>query len=125
MSAPDVRRTLTIAAPPSAVYQALTQRDGLRGWWSTGTVLDGDHIRFVWSDTDHTTFRVDRLDEPSRVEWTCVAQHDGNLPQPDEWVGTAVSFALNDVGEGTRLDFLHAGLADLECGDVCSGGPPR
>jgi uncharacterized protein YndB with AHSA1/START domain len=121
----DVRRSLTIAAPPAAVYAALVQPEGLRGWWSTHAEVAteaGGLTRFVWSDTDYTTFRVDRLIEPARIDWTCVGQHDSNLPKPDEWVGTTVSFCLTDEEGNTRLDFVHRGLAPLECGDVCSGG---
>lgn len=121
----DVRRTLTIDAPPQRVYDALVRPEGLRGWWSARADVStavGGTTRLAWSETDHTTFRIDRLVAPSQVEWTCVAQHDANLPEPDEWLGTSVSFRLSGDGEATRLDFVHRGLADLECGDVCSGG---
>jgi uncharacterized protein YndB with AHSA1/START domain len=121
----DVRRSLVVAAPCPAVYAALVEPDGLRGWWSARAEVStavGGLTRFVWSATDHTTFRIDRLVEPEAVDWTCVAQNDGQLPHPDEWVGTTVSFRLAEEGGGTRLDFVHRGLADLDCGDVCSRG---
>lgn len=124
-AAPDTRITLTLDAPAGAVYAALVEPAGLRGWWSTAADVStdvGGTIRFPWSETDFTSFRVDRLDAPSAVDWTCVAQRDGHLPTPEEWVGTSVSFRLTPEGETTRLDFVHHGLAALECGDMCARG---
>ena len=121
----DVRRTLTIDAPRAAVYRALVEPEGLRGWWSTRAEVataEGGQTRFVWSATDYTTFRVDRLDHLAAIDWTCVDQRDSNLPEPDEWVGTTIAFRLEEDEGRTRLVFVHRGLAELECGDMCSGG---
>ena len=123
----DFRTRVTLRAPAGSVYRALTTPDGLRGWWSAdadvGTEV-GERIRFNWSASDYTEMRVDGLDPDVAVDWTCVAQHDRNLPDPREWVGTTLSFRLSPRPDGaTRLDFVHRGLRPkLDCYDACENG---
>jgi uncharacterized protein YndB with AHSA1/START domain len=115
-------------ASPAAVYDALATPGGSRGWWSThgdgdAAAIAGQHIRLDWSDDDHVVFRVDAADRPAALRWTCVAQHDRNLPRPDEWVGTSVIFSLTADGDGTLLHFEHQGLTPtLECFGACRDG---
>src|SRR5258705_7465887 len=85
-------------AAPAAVYDALATPGGTGGWWSTDADSDaaaiaGQHIRLNWSDGDHVVFRVDAAERPAALRWTCVGQHDRNLPRPEEWVGTSVIFS--------------------------------
>jgi hypothetical protein len=108
------------------VYDAPARPGGASGWWSTsGDVVtrEGALLRLNWSGGDHVVFRVDRAERPAAMRWTCVAQHDGSLEPPDEWVGTTLSFAFADEGGATRLDFVHHGLVpQLECFGVCERG---
>jgi uncharacterized protein YndB with AHSA1/START domain len=124
--AADYRCTLVLHAPRTVVYDALTTPAGLTGWWTTDAdvaTTAGSQIRFNWSPTDHTTFRIDRLTPPTTLAWTCIAQHDTNLPHPDEWVGTTIGFELTDHDDGTQLTFIHHGLTPhLDCYDVCHSG---
>src|SRR5262249_28174324 len=54
-SAPDegsYRRGLLVAAPPSAVYEALTTLEGIAGWWTPlveGVPTAGGQIRLVFA----------------------------------------------------------------------------
>lgn len=116
---------LTLNAPATVVYDALVMPAGLRGWWSTDADVAthvGGRTRFNWSASDHTVFRIDRLTPASEIDWTCTNQCDRNLPQPDEWVGTRVSFRLTeDVGK-TRLSLVHYGLRPLACYEQCQRG---
>jgi uncharacterized protein YndB with AHSA1/START domain len=115
-------------ASPAAVYDALATPGGTTGWWSTDGDSDpatnaGEHIRLNWSDDDHVVFRVDAAERPASLRWTCVAQHDRNLPRPDEWVGTSVIFSLTADGDGTLLHFEHQGLTPrLDCFGMCRDG---
>lgn len=127
MSSSDYTAHAHYAAQPAAVYQALTTPDGLRGWWGTDATvgtLPGERIRFRWSATDFTELQIEHLVADQEVLWTCVAQHDQNLPHPDEWLATRVHFVLHrDDANGTELHFTHHGLRpNLACYDICAGG---
>ena len=117
--------TTSIAAAPSAVYAALTTERGLTGWWSARAEVGkrvGETIRFHWSGTDHTTMRIELHELDKRVRWTCVDQWDRNLPEPDEWVGTAIQFDIAPTDGGCDLTVTHEGLMNLACGDACNLG---
>jgi uncharacterized protein YndB with AHSA1/START domain len=115
-------------AAPGAVYDALATPAGAGGWWtsdgdSDAAAIPGRHIRLNWSDDDHVIFFVDAAERPTALRWTCVEQHDRNLPQPDEWVGTSLVFSLIADGGGTLLEFEHQGLTPkLDCFGACRDG---
>jgi uncharacterized protein YndB with AHSA1/START domain len=122
----DFRSALAIDASPAAVFDALLVPAGPQGWWSTdGSAARelGGTIRLNWSPATFVEFRIDRLDRPDATDWTCVAQHDDNLPRPDEWVGTTLAFRLREEAGGTHLSFVHRGLEPaLDCYDLCARG---
>jgi uncharacterized protein YndB with AHSA1/START domain len=122
----DFRTEVEIAAAPTAVFDALMTPAGPGGWWSTDGTVDaraGGSIRLNWSRTDFIDFRIERLDRPGAVDWVCTAQHDANLPEPDEWLGTALCFRLREHGTGTLLRLVHRGLEPkLDCYDMCARG---
>ena len=114
-------------ASPEAVYDAIARPGGSDGWWTTdGDAVGaaGQRIRLNWSDDgDYVVFRVDVADRPTAMIWTCVEQHDRNLPQPNEWLGTTVVFELEPDDTGTRLHFEHRGLTpQLDCYAICRDG---
>ena len=114
-----------LAASTEEVFAALTTLDGLSGWWTRDTQgdpgVDGE-LTFTFSPGNTTTMRVDRLDRPRRVEWTCVAQHIENFDPPDEWVETRLVFDLVPDGAATRLTLTHVGLSWLDCREQCVPG---
>jgi uncharacterized protein YndB with AHSA1/START domain len=124
--APDFRCELVIGAPPADVFETLAVPAGPDGWWTTDGETahePGGTIRLNWSPADYIEFRVDRFEPAAAVDWTCVAQHDENLPQPDEWVGTTLAFRLRPEGGGTLLRLVHRGLEPrLDCYGVCVRG---
>jgi len=124
----DTLRSVHIDAGADRVFDALATAAGLAGWWTTRVDrVPGDRprLRLWWSETDHTTMRVDRLDPPRRIEWTCVDQWDRNLPDPREWVGTRILFDLRERDEGTEVTVRHAGLLALDCAEQCDLGWSR
>jgi uncharacterized protein YndB with AHSA1/START domain len=124
-SSEDFHQRIELAAPIDTVYDAIATPDGVRGWWTPdadiATEVGGvSQVRFGaggWTD-----LRVDRLDRPYRIEWTCVAQDVSGFTPNDEWVGTRISFELSEVEGGTRLDLTHYGLAPLDCIEMCEAG---
>jgi uncharacterized protein YndB with AHSA1/START domain len=103
---------LTIAAPPEAVYDAITTAAGLASWWTTDVqaepTVDSEATFGFEGHTVVFTMRIDLLESPELVHWTCTAG-------PDEWVGTQIAFRVegvdtNDDGQpdgGTLVRFWH------------------
>jgi uncharacterized protein YndB with AHSA1/START domain len=118
----DFASTLSFAAPPDAVFDALTSLSGLSRWWAPahGSGQVGGELTFVFGD-DRVVMRVGEAARPSAVRWTATAISYTSL---QDWVGTTISFAISpDDQGGSRLRFHHVGLTPrLECFDTCSSG---
>jgi uncharacterized protein YndB with AHSA1/START domain len=87
-----------------AVYEALTTVDGLSHWWTSTTQGSSEiggviEFRFGAGGID---MKVLELVPNKRVLWQVVAG-------PDEWMGTTVSFDLQQEGEWTIVRFKHLG----------------
>jgi uncharacterized protein YndB with AHSA1/START domain len=103
----DIRQEMTIGAAPERVYEAITTRNGLSGWW-TDDASAADKIGSVaefgfFSHAMVFRMRVDELAPSTRVKWTCIGG-------PDEWMGTQVSFDLAPaLSDSTLVRFTHSG----------------
>lgn len=89
---------------PDEVYAALTTIDGLSGWWTEDTEGDtaaGGILRFRF-DVGGFDMKVLELVPDKRVLWEVT---DG----PEEWIGTTVSWDLEQEGEYTVVLFAHEG----------------
>ncbi|HEX8754099.1 MAG TPA: SRPBCC domain-containing protein [Solirubrobacterales bacterium] len=124
--ATDYTDWFLIAAPIDAVYEALATPAGIRSWWVVdvkgGEGGAGETMRLTWPRGGFTELRIDRLQRPGAVEWTCTACHVEGFEPPDEWVGTRICFALSEIAGGTRLELVHHGLAALDCIELCEAG---
>jgi uncharacterized protein YndB with AHSA1/START domain len=107
----DIAMQIDVAAPPSAVYGALTTAAGVAGWWTTknettGTV--GDVNRYWFPGVPVTyDMRVDEAREGELVRWRCSGG-------PPEWIGTEIRWTLSSPTEGTTLVLLdHNGFAEV------------
>ena len=102
---PDILHKVGIrSASPNDVYQALASIGGLSGWWTTTTEGQsevGGVIRFRFGNGGFA-MKVLALDPARHVLWQVV---DG----PEEWLGTRISFDLEQRGEWTIVLFKHAG----------------
>ena len=105
----DILHRVGVKAPIDKVYQALTTRDGLAGWWTRETKGDSKvgsliTFRFTKGDVDMGGFdmKVLELQPSQRVVWQVL---DG----PSEWVGTKVSFELKQEDGWTIVLFEHQG----------------
>ncbi len=124
----NFKHSMTVAADPSAVYQALATIDGLRGWWTTdceGAEQVGGIIHFRFGTTAKA-MRIEQLAPGSEVRWRCTEAYidAASIVHKDEWVGTEMLFGLSVAGDGqTRVDFEHIGLVpSLECYGICRKG---
>ncbi len=102
---PDILHKVGVkSSSPDKVYQALTTLDGLSGWWTTTTHGDsnvGGVLQFRFG-TGGFDMKVLALDPARRVLWQVVAG-------PEEWIGTTISFDLQQDGDWTIVMFRHAG----------------
>ena len=95
------------SSTPVAVYEALTTIDGLSGWWTSDTTGDTDIdgvIRFRFGPGD-INMKVRELVPAKHVLWEVV-------DEPEEWVGTTVSFDLRQDGDFVIVLFEHRGWTE-------------
>ena len=99
----NIRHNLKIDIAPQKVYEAITTEKGLRGWWTTDTSANPkegfiNHFRF--GPVYFNKMKITRLSAHKEVHWRCV---DGD----HEWIGTTVSFTLEEREGATFLKFSH------------------
>ncbi len=101
----SIRHRVGITAPPARVYEALTTKEGLSGWWTRE--VDGDPhlggtLRFFFGSPEPgAVMEVVELAPTHHVGWRCVQG-------ADEWVGTHLTFDLKPSGDETVVLFTHA-----------------
>jgi uncharacterized protein YndB with AHSA1/START domain len=114
------RAQQTFAAPPDAVFGALTSAAAISRWWApaTGDGTAGGQLRFLFGDAA-VVIDVTEAEPGRHVRWSVTVSE----PLPD-WAGTHIDFMLRPAGDGgTVLDFCHEGLTGrLGCFDMCSAG---
>jgi uncharacterized protein YndB with AHSA1/START domain len=101
----DILHRVGIKSSVAEVYTALTTTEGLAGWWTTNTQGQGDDLGGVLQfrfDAGGFDMKVLELDPGKRVLWEVVAG-------PDEWVGTHVSWDLDQAGDYAVVLFGHRG----------------
>jgi uncharacterized protein YndB with AHSA1/START domain len=102
---PDILHKVGIKSSSRAdVYRALTAIEGLSAWWTTtteGESIVGGVLRFRFGNGGFD-MKVLELDPTRRVVWRVV---DG----PEEWIGTTISFDLDQRGDWTIVLFKHEG----------------
>ena len=102
---PDILHKVGIkSSSPSEVYTALTTVEGLSAWWTTTTQGEskvGGVLKFRFGNGGFD-MKVLALDPARRVLWQVV---DG----PEEWIGTQISFDLDQRADWTIVLFRHAG----------------
>lgn len=98
----DILHRVGITTTPEQVYQALTTVEGLAAWWTTDTRDAAGVLEFRFGALGGFDMKVLDGEPNARVLWEVVAG-------PAEWIGTTVSFELEQVGEWTIVRFAHAG----------------
>jgi uncharacterized protein YndB with AHSA1/START domain len=117
----SIQDEIKIQASRSKVHDALTRQAGYRGWWNAAGEVEekvgGEaRLHFVKGGTPiHMRFRIDEQKANASVRWTCTA-HD--MPS---WIGTTLSWSLEEAGGATLVAFEHAGWKDAAPGPVAEG----
>ena len=103
---PDILHRVGIkSSSPNDAYKALTTRESLSAWWTNdtqGKSKVGEVLRFRFGGGRGFDMKVLELDPTKRVLWQVV---EG----PEEWIGTNVSFELEQDGDFTIVLFKHQG----------------
>jgi len=104
----NIRHNMTIAASATKIFDAVTREEGLKGWWTTDVDArpeEGYVNHFKFGENGFNKMKVSKLQSPNEVYWECV---DGDK----EWVGTKVSFELEEREDNTFLKFAHLNWAE-------------
>jgi hypothetical protein len=99
----EIRHRLGVQAPRSEVLAKLTTTEGLATWWTrdvTGDPGVGGELQFSFGSTKRTLVMAVVEATDRRVVWRCIVG-------PDEWVGGAVTFDLDQTGDETILKFTQ------------------
>ena len=110
----DILHFVGIEASEARVYDALSTKSGLAGWWTENVSGDehvGGILKFRFDQFGANDMKVLELAANERVSWGCV----GGAP---EWIGTRITFELkkreNEIGllfaqRGWReqVEFMH------------------
>ena len=114
---PDILHRVGIEAPMETVYWALTDEEGLAGWWTRNVKAPpgvGAVIQFRFADKGFNDMKVLELQPNKLVRWLCV---DG----AKEWIGTGLSFELKQNNGSTVLLFAQRGWKEeVEFMHYCS-----
>ena len=100
---PDIKHQLTINAPVGQVYRAITDQDGLAGWWTEQAVAKptvGSIAEFRFGDRYLNRMRITALVTDKKVTWECI-QGDR------EWIGNRFVFDLEECEGKTLTRFAH------------------
>jgi uncharacterized protein YndB with AHSA1/START domain len=95
-----IHHVLDIDAPAGPVWKALTERDGLAGWWSTKLDTDGagvgERVRFSFAGDFNPVMEVTGLKNGQELHWRCVGGHP-------KWGDNTFDFELVPQSDGRTL----------------------
>jgi uncharacterized protein YndB with AHSA1/START domain len=99
----EIKHLLHINAPASEIYEAITEEEGLKNWWTNQTVAspeEGATIEFRFGEMYHDMMKVVKLDPDKRVEWLC-------FHGDPQWIDTTFVFDIESTDDLTILRFTH------------------
>lgn len=113
----DIEHLQSIRAPAAAVYAALTTKAGLAAVWTDDldvTPEVGAISSFRFGDDPPDRMRITELAEGRRQAWHCVS----SIP---EWVGTDITFDLEEKDGRTSVQLRHANWREVtDCFRSCN-----
>jgi uncharacterized protein YndB with AHSA1/START domain len=107
-----IEREIIIPAAPEQVFHALTQPDGLTGWWANQAIaapIRGTVIELHFDNDETMQMEIADLEVGKKVHWLVqIAPHD--------WEGSTITWDLQPVSAGTQLLFCHHDLVEGKSG---------
>jgi len=104
MNMTAIRHNVTVKVEPEKVFNAITTQQGLERWWAKQTTARPE-VGFVNVFTFgkfRNEMKVSKLIPNKKVEWECINSIE-------EWIGTTISFDLEEKDGRTILRFSHSG----------------
>ncbi len=110
-----IHHVLDIEAEAARVWSALTEQDGLAGWWTTSVTADppavGAVIRFTFAGDFNPVMEITSIDEGRSLEWRCIGGHE-------KWADNTFPFELVALDDGrTKLRFSQHYAVELSDDD--------
>jgi len=110
-----IHHVLDIDADTPRVWAALTETEGLAGWWSTKLDTDaasvGTLIRFTFAGDFNPVMEITEVVEKTELTWRCNNGHDS-------WNDNTFHFQLVPLDGGrTRLRFIQNYAVELSDDD--------
>jgi uncharacterized protein YndB with AHSA1/START domain len=110
-----IHHVLDIDARSPAIWTALTERDGLAGWWSTGVdtgqAAAGALVRFTFGGDFNPVMQITGLTDGRELHWRCTGGHQN-------WQDNTFDFELVPLDGGrTRLRFTQNYATELSDDD--------
>jgi uncharacterized protein YndB with AHSA1/START domain len=104
----EIKQNVTIKVRPEKVYEALTSQKELASWWTRETTAKSEvgFVNVFIFGNARNEMKVTRLTPDKNVEWRCINSSE-------EWIGTDISFDLQEKGEHTVLRFTHGGWREM------------
>lgn len=107
---------------PEAVFAAIND---VRGWWAGDlegeTDVPGASFAYRYQDVHFSKQTISELVPGRRVVWHVDEASLSFTSEPDEWVGTDITFEILPMDSATEVRFTHAGLTPkMECFEACS-----
>lgn len=105
----NIEQLQTIRVPATDIYEALTSAKGLSEVWTRELTVYGQVgavNEFHFGDGDPTKMKIADLTPPKRIEWLCTESDP-------EWVGTTISFELNEKQGKTDIILRHANWREV------------
>ena len=106
-----IHHVIDIDTEPATLWSAITERDRLAAWWSTGVETGpaavGELVHWTFSGDFHPTMKITALERLSSLEWQCVSGHDN-------WSDNTFRFQLLPLEHSrTRLRFWQHYATEL------------
>jgi hypothetical protein len=123
----DYEIHFVVERSPHDVYEAIND---ISAWWVTpihgSNSAIGDEFSFEVPARHACTMRVAQLVPDRRIVWRVTRSRMTFVSEPEEWVGTDITFEVLPEGDASRVRFTHVGLSSAdECYDVCSAAWDR
>ncbi|MGW4831399.1 SRPBCC family protein [Amycolatopsis japonica] len=109
--------SFTVDRTPQQVYDAFTD---VRRWWSEEIEHTGDEFEYHYEAVHRCRIRITESVPGRKVSWLVLENHFDFTRDETEWVGTTITFEIEEKDGKTEARFTHHGLVpEYECFDVC------
>jgi uncharacterized protein YndB with AHSA1/START domain len=104
----EIRHNVLIKAKSEELYKAITTQQGLTNWWTNDTTAKPEEgfVNVFTFGKFRNEMKITRLTHNKKVKWECISSIE-------EWIGTYISFDLEEKDDRTLLRFTHGGWKEV------------